>query len=127
MPTNLALDDRLIEAARRCGGHRTKKAAVTAALEEYIQRRGRLRLLDLFGQVEFDPAYEYKSARRRSQPGAAPRRLARSGAPAGAEEGDEGDSDQRAGRNPGPAADKRGQLGAGLGEVGVAHELPAPT
>ncbi len=46
MPTNLALDDRLIEAARRAGGHKTKKDAVTAALGEYIKHRQQLCILE---------------------------------------------------------------------------------
>jgi Arc/MetJ family transcription regulator len=65
MATNLALDDRLIEAARRVGRHRTKKEAVTAALEEYVRHRRRLRVLDLFGTVDFDDDYDYKAERRR--------------------------------------------------------------
>lgn len=65
MPTNLALDDRLIEAARRAGGHKTKREAVTAALDEYVKRRKQLRVLDAFGTVEFDPKYDYKAERRR--------------------------------------------------------------
>lgn len=66
MATNLAIDDRLIEEARRIGGQRTKKAAVTEALEEYIQRRKQAKILELFGTVEFDPKYDYKKQRRRS-------------------------------------------------------------
>lgn len=66
MPTNLAIDDRLIEEARRVGGQRTKKATVTEALEEYIQRRKQANILKLFGTVEFDPKYDYKKQRRRS-------------------------------------------------------------
>src|SRR2546425_9033202 len=65
MPTNLAIDDRLLEEALRVGGHRTKKATVTEALEEYIRRRKQARVLKLFGKVEFDPAYNYKRQRRR--------------------------------------------------------------
>jgi Arc/MetJ family transcription regulator len=65
MPTNLALDDRLIEEARRTGRHKTKKEAVTAALEEYIKYRKRLRLLDLAGTIDYDPKYNYKAERRR--------------------------------------------------------------
>jgi len=65
MPTNLAIDDRLLEKARRVGGHRTKKATVTEALEEYIRRRQRLRILDLVGTIDFDPKYDYKAARRK--------------------------------------------------------------
>ena len=43
MPTNLAIDDRLIEEARQIGHHGTKKEAVTAALDEYIRRRKQIR------------------------------------------------------------------------------------
>jgi Arc/MetJ family transcription regulator len=64
MATNLALDDALIEEARRAGGHKTKKDAVTAALAEYVRRRKQLRLLQAFGKVDFDPLYDYKSQRR---------------------------------------------------------------
>ena len=66
MPTNLALDDRLIERARRVGRHKTKKEAVTAALDEYIRRRRQLRLLRRFGTIDYDPRYDYKAERRRT-------------------------------------------------------------
>ena len=65
MATNLALDDRLIERVRRAGKHKTKKEAVTAALEEYLQRRRQLAVLDLAGTIEYDPGYDYKALRRR--------------------------------------------------------------
>ena len=65
MATNLALDDKLINEARRVGKHKTKKEAVTVALQEYIRSRKRLRILDLFGTVDFDPAYDHKAERRR--------------------------------------------------------------
>jgi Arc/MetJ family transcription regulator len=65
MPTNLAIDDRLLKKAQRVGGHRTKRATVNEALEEYIRRRKRLALLDLFGKVDFDPHYDHKRARRK--------------------------------------------------------------
>jgi Arc/MetJ family transcription regulator len=63
--TNLALDDKLLEEAVRAGRHRTKKAAVTEALQEYIQRRKQARITELFGTIEFDPKYNYKEQRRR--------------------------------------------------------------
>lgn len=66
MATNLAIDDKLIEEARQVGGHRTKKATVTEALQEYIQRRRQARILKVFGTVEIDPAYDYKKQRRKS-------------------------------------------------------------
>jgi len=65
VPTNLALDDKLIEEARRIGKHKTKKAAVMAALHEYVQRRKQLRIVELFGTVEIDSAYDHKAGRRR--------------------------------------------------------------
>ena len=64
MATNLALDDKLIEAARRAGKHKTKKEAVTAALDEYVKRRRQQRILEAFGSFEFDPRYDYKAERR---------------------------------------------------------------
>lgn len=66
MPTNLALDDALVEIARIAGGHRTKKEAVTAALQEYVRRRKQNEILRLFGTVAFDPAYDYKRDRDRA-------------------------------------------------------------
>ena len=65
MPTNLAIDDELLEEALQLGGHRTKKATVNEALQEYIQRRKQLKILDLFGQIDYDPDYDYKEQRRR--------------------------------------------------------------
>ena len=65
MPTNLAIDDRLLEEALKAGGHKTKKDTVNEALREYIQRRKQLKILDLFGKVEFDPGYDYKRQRKR--------------------------------------------------------------
>ncbi len=67
MPTNLALDDKLIEEARRIGHHKTKKAAVTAALEAYISHHQQLQIIELFGQVDYDPDYDYKAERRRKR------------------------------------------------------------
>ena len=64
MPTNLAIDDRLIEEAQKLGHHRTKKDTVTAALGEYIQRRKQQGILSLFGTIEYDEAYDYKRERR---------------------------------------------------------------
>ena len=65
MATNLAIDDALLEEARRVGGLKTKRATVTQALNEYIQRRKQQRVVELFGKVDVDPKYDYKSQRRR--------------------------------------------------------------
>ena len=65
MPTNLALDDQLIEEARRTGRHKTKREAVTAALDEYVRKRKQMRILEAFGTFSVDPEYDYKAERRR--------------------------------------------------------------
>lgn len=65
MATNLALDDRLLDEALRIGGKPTKKDTVTEALQEYIARRKQARIVDLFGTVEYHPAYDYKKQRGR--------------------------------------------------------------
>ena len=65
MATNLQLDDRLLEEAVKIGGKATKKAAVTEALQEYIARRKQVRVLDLFGTVDYAPRYHYKTQRKR--------------------------------------------------------------
>jgi Arc/MetJ family transcription regulator len=64
MPTNLAIDDRLLDQARTVGGYRTKRETVNEALREFIQRRQRLELAKLAGRVEYDPNYDYKRERR---------------------------------------------------------------
>jgi Arc/MetJ family transcription regulator len=66
MATNLALDPELLDEAHRIGGHRTKKATVTEALKEYIQRRKQLRVMDHFGTIDYDADYDYKEQRKRS-------------------------------------------------------------
>jgi Arc/MetJ family transcription regulator len=65
MATNLAIDDDLLRQALRLGKQRTKKATVNEALREYVERRKRLKALDLFGAVDFDPSYDYKAERRK--------------------------------------------------------------
>ncbi|MGD9825155.1 type II toxin-antitoxin system VapB family antitoxin [Desulfobacter sp.] len=64
MPTNLAIDDKLIEDALIIGNHRTKKAVVTEALQEYIQRRKQVEILKLFGTIDYDADYNYKDQRQ---------------------------------------------------------------
>jgi hypothetical protein len=65
MATNLAIDDALIEEARVIGGLTTKKAVVTQALMEYIQKRKMQAVIDLFGTIDFDEDFDYKELRKR--------------------------------------------------------------
>jgi hypothetical protein len=66
MATNLSIDPKLIDQALKLSGERTKKAAVTRALQEFIARREQKRLTELFGQLEWDAEYDYKAERSRS-------------------------------------------------------------
>ena len=65
MATNLQIDDKLITKAVLLGGHKTKKEAVNHALLEYIQRMEQKKVLDLFGKIDYDSDYDYKSQREK--------------------------------------------------------------
>jgi Arc/MetJ family transcription regulator len=65
MPTNLAINDQLLNYALEIGGFRSKKDTVNAALEEFIQRRKAEDLINLFGKIEYDTDYNYKAMRNR--------------------------------------------------------------
>jgi hypothetical protein len=65
MPTNLAIDDKLLENAQKIGGLKTKKDTVTLALKEFIQRRRQEKIIDIFGTINYEEDYDYKKARNR--------------------------------------------------------------
>lgn len=65
MATNLAIDPELLQKALQVSGLKTKTAAVTVALEEFIARREQARLVELFGSLEWDADYDYKAERSR--------------------------------------------------------------
>jgi len=64
MPTNLKLDDKLIEETVKLGNFKSKQEAVNTALAEFVQRRNRLRILDLAGKIDFEPTWDYQKMRR---------------------------------------------------------------
>ena len=65
MTTNLAIDPKLLNKALEVGGEKTKKAIVNRVLREFIARREQERLLDLFGNLNWDDEYDYKRERMR--------------------------------------------------------------
>ena len=65
MATNLSIDPDLLERALAVSGEKTKRAAVTKALKEFIARREQRRLLELFGSLDWDIEYDYKAERSR--------------------------------------------------------------
>jgi hypothetical protein len=65
MATNLQIDDELIRRAVKLGRHRTKKAAVTQALINYIHHLEQEKILEVFGTLDYDSDYDYKKQRAR--------------------------------------------------------------
>jgi Arc/MetJ family transcription regulator len=65
VPTNLAIDDQLLEQAKALGKHRTKREAVNVALREYVRRKELLKVLDAFGTIDFAPGWNHKRERRK--------------------------------------------------------------
>jgi hypothetical protein len=65
MATNLSIVPELIERALKVSGERTKKAAVTKALQEFIARRQQKALIDIMGRLEWDTGFDYKAERKR--------------------------------------------------------------
>lgn len=65
MATNLAIDPELLSRALAISGVGTKKETVTMALQEFIARRERAKIADLFGTIEWDEGYDYKTERAR--------------------------------------------------------------
>jgi hypothetical protein len=64
MATNLYIDESLLKEALKLGGKKTKRETVNDALTEYVQRRKQKQVIKLFGQIDFEPKYNYKSARK---------------------------------------------------------------
>ncbi|MFQ5741264.1 MAG: type II toxin-antitoxin system VapB family antitoxin [Acidobacteriota bacterium] len=65
MATNLSIDPELIDRALLLSGEKTKKAAVTRALQEFIARREQPKIRELFNSLEWDPEFNYKVGRSR--------------------------------------------------------------
>ena len=65
MPTNLNIDDSLLEKAVILGKHKSKREAVNTALEEYVKLRKQMRIKELFNSIDYDKSYNYKRQRSR--------------------------------------------------------------
>lgn len=65
MASNIEYDPELLSEAVKLGGFKYKKDAVNTALKEYVYRHQQLKILDLFGTIDYDPKYDYKKSRKR--------------------------------------------------------------
>ena len=66
MRTTLVLDDQLLEEVRLLSGARTKKAAVEAAMRDFVHRGKARKLLSLEGQVDLAQTVDDLIRRRRA-------------------------------------------------------------
>lgn len=66
MDTTLNIDNALLQEALALDEQTTPDTVVETALREYIQRRKRLKVLDLFGTIDYDSDYDYKQQRSRA-------------------------------------------------------------
>ena len=65
MTAYVSIDPELLDKALQVGGEKSKKATVNKALREFIARREQEKLLDLFGKLDWDEAFDYKRERMR--------------------------------------------------------------
>ncbi len=65
MATNLAIDDQLLREALEISGLKTKKDTVNLALKEFVYRHKQLEIINIFGKMDPDPNYDYKTGRTR--------------------------------------------------------------
>ena len=65
MASTLTINETLLDEAYKIGGYDTKKETINTALKEFIQRRKSEDLIKVFGQIEYDPKYNYKKMRLR--------------------------------------------------------------
>jgi Arc/MetJ family transcription regulator len=63
MSAFLKLDHKLIGEVMKLGRFKTRQEAVNAALVEFVERRNRLRILELSRKIDFDPNWDYKRMR----------------------------------------------------------------
>jgi hypothetical protein len=63
MVTSLNINKALLQEALALDKNVTIESMIEIALHEYVQRRKRLRLLDLFGAIDYDETYDYKQQR----------------------------------------------------------------
>ena len=65
MEPNLGIEPELLDRALALSGARTQEEAVTLALREFIERRQRATIVESFGTLDWDDAYDHKADRRR--------------------------------------------------------------
>ena len=65
MLNNIKIDESLLQEALEFGDQLTVNLAIESALREYIKRHKHLKMLDLFGTIDYEEDYDYKQQRQR--------------------------------------------------------------
>jgi metal-responsive CopG/Arc/MetJ family transcriptional regulator len=60
MVTTLEIDKNLLQEALDLSNHPTPTTLIEAALREYIQRRKQLKVVELFGTIDYDEDYNVR-------------------------------------------------------------------
>lgn len=63
MRTNIVLDESILKEAFELSNAKTKRELINLALEEFVNNRKKMNLLDLKGKIRFCDSYNYKSMR----------------------------------------------------------------
>gem|GEM_PF-440185 len=64
MRTNIVIDDALLNSALKLSRAKSKKEVIHWALQEFVENKKRLNLLDLEGKIKFSDDYNYKKLRK---------------------------------------------------------------
>ncbi len=64
MNINIPVNEVLVQEALAVGNQETERDVVEVALREYIQRRKQLKIVELFGTIDYDSDYDYKQQRQ---------------------------------------------------------------
>lgn len=63
MQITLNLDDALVQDAMNLNPDLTLEQAIESALTIYVQQQQRLKIVELFGAIDYDSDYDYKKQR----------------------------------------------------------------
>ncbi len=64
MSIALTLNEALVQEALDLSQQNDLNFLIETALREYIQRHKRLKIIELFGTIDYDPSYDYKQQRQ---------------------------------------------------------------
>jgi Bacterial antitoxin of type II TA system, VapB len=64
MQITINLDDALIQDAMSLNPELTIEKAIESALAFYVKQQQRLKIIELFGAIDYEPSYDYKEQRK---------------------------------------------------------------